>query len=90
MSVTALVGDYALFHCNGTGSARVIIWVVDGYTLEHPTIKQRGITAVTISPSSCRHSTVHTSNIRTIVLLYDVLSVHLSLVYQQLSVTTQA
>ena len=50
VSVTALVGDYALFHCNGTGS--VIIWVVDGYTLEHPTIKQRGITAVTISPSS--------------------------------------
>ena len=49
MSVTALVGDYALFHCNGTGS--IIIWVADGYTLEHPTIKQRRITAVTISPS---------------------------------------
>ena len=50
MSVTALVGDYAQFHCGGTGS--IIIWVVDGHTLEHPTIKQREITAVTISSSS--------------------------------------
>ena len=50
MSVSALVGENALFHCNGSGI--VLAWIVDGlYSTEAP-IKQRGISAVSSSSSS--------------------------------------
>ena len=50
MSVSALVGENALFHCNGSGN--VVAWIVDGlYSTEAP-IKQRGIFAVSSSSTS--------------------------------------
>ena len=49
MSVTALVGTNAQFHCAGTGSH--MVWEVDGLAPDHPNILARGITTVTL-PSS--------------------------------------
>ena len=45
MSVSALVGENALFHCNGSGIA--IQWIADGVyvTDTDPAIVDRGITA---------------------------------------------
>ena len=48
MSVTALVGTNAQFHCAGTGN--YLVWEVDRLQAEHPDILARGIT--TITPSS--------------------------------------
>ena len=49
MSVTALVGTNAQFHCAGTGNK--LVWEVDGLLLDHPDTIARGITSVTL-PSS--------------------------------------
>ena len=49
MSVTAMVGTNAQFHCAGTGNH--LWWVVDGLQPDHPDILARGITTVTL-PSS--------------------------------------
>ena len=49
MSVTALVGTNAQFHCTGTGAH--LVWIVDGLAPDHPDILARGITTVTL-PSS--------------------------------------
>ena len=42
MSVTALVGTNAQFHCAGTGN--YLVWEVDGQLPSHPNIVDRGIT----------------------------------------------
>ena len=49
VSVTAMVGTNAQFHCAGTGSH--LVWEVDGLAPHHPDILARGITFVTL-PSS--------------------------------------
>ena len=49
MSVTALIGTNAQFHCAGTGNH--LVWEVDGLQANHPDILARGITTVTL-PSS--------------------------------------
>ena len=49
VSVTALVGTNAQFHCAGTGN--YLVWVVDGLQANHPDILAHGITTVTL-PSS--------------------------------------
>ena len=49
VSVTALVGTNAQFHCAGTGN--YLVWEVDGLQANHPDILARGITVVTL-PSS--------------------------------------
>ena len=43
MSVTALVGTNAQFHCAGTGN--YLVWEVDGLQPDHVNISSRGITA---------------------------------------------
>ena len=50
MSVSALVGENALFHCAGSGVA--VLWMVDGIFATHISIVERGITQHTISSSS--------------------------------------
>ena len=52
MSVSALVGENALFHCNGSGV--VIQWIADGvYVTEtDPVILDRGIFADSLISSS--------------------------------------
>ena len=49
MSVTALVGTNAQFHCAGIGNH--LVWEVDGLAAYHPDILARGITAATLSSS---------------------------------------
>ena len=56
MSVTALVGTNAQFHCAGTGFT--ISWEVDGLTSSNPVIIGRGITAVLLSGSGTVQSTL--------------------------------
>ena len=56
MSVSALVGENALFHCNGSGAA--IAWIVDGlYSTEAPII-QRGISSALWTSSGTVQSTL--------------------------------
>ena len=50
MSVSALVGENALFHCAGSGV--VVLWTVDGLYATDISILDRGITRHTISSSS--------------------------------------
>ena len=50
MSVSALVGENALFHCNGSGFT--IAWIVDGSSATDPIIVDRGITHDTLTTSS--------------------------------------
>ena len=50
MSVNALVGTDAQFHCAGTGS--IISWEVDGLPSSNPVIISRGITSDDVSSSS--------------------------------------
>ena len=51
MSVTALVGENALFHCNGSGFT--IAWIVDGLPANVASIIQRGISLVlVVSPGT--------------------------------------
>ena len=49
MSVTALVGTNAQFHCAGTGN--YLVWEVDGLQADHPDILAREVTVVTPSSS---------------------------------------
>ena len=49
VSVTALIGTNAQFHCAGTGN--YLVWEVDRLQADHPDIQARGITVVTL-PSS--------------------------------------
>ena len=49
VSVTALVGTNAQFHCAGTGNH--LVWNVDGLAPDHPDILARGITAATLTSS---------------------------------------
>ena len=50
MSVSALVGENAVFHCNGSGI--IIAWTVDGLLGTDIRIVERGITFHNIIPSS--------------------------------------
>ena len=50
MSVSALVGENALFHCNGSGFT--IVWIVDGSLATDSIIVDRGITPNTLTSSS--------------------------------------
>ena len=50
MSVSALVGENALFHCNGSGFT--IAWIVDGSLATDSVISDRGITPDTPTTSS--------------------------------------
>ena len=56
MSVSVLVGENALFHCNGSGVA--VIWTVDGLYSTDISIIDRGITQHTISSSGTVQSTL--------------------------------
>ena len=56
MSVSALVGENALFHCNGSGVA--IIWIVDGSLATDSIIVDRGITDTSMSSSGTVQSTL--------------------------------
>ena len=49
VSVTALIGTNAQFHCAGTGN--YLVWVVDGTSLYDHNIMNRGVTAVTVLSS---------------------------------------
>ena len=49
VSVTALIGTNAQFHCAGAGN--YLVWDVDGPPLNHPDIMGHGITFVTQSSS---------------------------------------
>ena len=50
MSVSVLVGENALFYCNGSGV--VLAWIVDELYSTEASIKQRGISAVSSSSTS--------------------------------------
>ena len=56
VSVSALVGENAQFHCNGTGY--IITWIVDGFLATDPTIEERGITPDTMTSSGTVQSTL--------------------------------
>ena len=56
MSVSALVGENALFHCNGSGFT--IAWIVDGYLASDPIIVDRGITDTPMTLSGTVQSTL--------------------------------
>ena len=58
MSVSELVGENALFHCNGSGFA--LAWTVDGISHNDPEIVARGISAniITVTPSGTIQSTL--------------------------------
>ena len=56
MSVSALVGENALFHCNGSGFT--VLWLVDGLQENDASIIQRGISSVLISSSGTIQSTL--------------------------------
>ena len=56
MSVTALVGTNAPFHCAGTGNH--LVWVVDGLAPDHVNILARGITTATNTSSDTIRSTL--------------------------------
>ena len=50
VSVSALVGENALFHCNGSGLT--VLWIVDGSLATDSIIVDRGITPDTPMTSS--------------------------------------
>ena len=50
MSLTTLGGTNAQFHCNGSGT--VLAWEVDGLSVNHQIIVDRGITEHTVSSTS--------------------------------------
>ena len=56
VSVSALVGENALFHCNGSGIT--IIWRVDESLATDSIIVERGITQHTVSSSGTVQSTL--------------------------------
>ena len=56
VSVTALVGTNAQFHCAGTGN--YLVWVVDGLQADHSSISSRGVTSDITTDSGSVHSTL--------------------------------
>ena len=56
MSVSALVGENALFHCTGSGIA--IVWIVDGSLATDANNTDRGITENAVSSSGTVQSTL--------------------------------
>ena len=56
MSVSALVGENALFCC--TGSGITIVWIVDGLQGNEASVVQRGISSVLLSSSGTVQSTL--------------------------------
>ena len=56
MSVSALVGENALFHCNGSGFT--VLWIVDGLQENSASIIQRGISSVLVTLSGTVQSTL--------------------------------
>ena len=56
VSVSALVGGNALFHCNGSGGT--LLWIVDGALVTDPIIVERGISSTIISSSGIILSTL--------------------------------
>ena len=50
MSVSALVGENAMFHCAGSGLT--VLWIVDGLLATDTNITNRGITRNTVTSSS--------------------------------------
>ena len=56
VSVTALVGTNAQFHCTGTGN--YLVWIVDGLQTGNSDIVSRGITEHTIPSSGTVQSTL--------------------------------
>ena len=56
LSVTALIGTNAQFHCAGTGS--YLVWEVDGLQTDHSNISARGITVATNASSGTVQSTL--------------------------------
>ena len=56
MSVSALVGENVLFHCNGSGIT--IVWIVDGSLATDTSITDRGITQDTVTSSGTIQSTL--------------------------------
>ena len=56
VSVSALVGENAQFHCNGTGY--IIAWIVDGFLATESVIVERGITPDTMTSSGTVQSTL--------------------------------
>ena len=56
MSLIALIGTNAQFHCAGTGN--YLVWVVNGLQTEHPDIVARGITTELVQSSGTVHSTL--------------------------------
>ena len=56
VSVTALVGTNAQFHCAGTGN--YLVWEVDGLASDHPDVLARGITSDTTTTSGTVQSTL--------------------------------
>ena len=56
MSVSALVGENALFHC--TGSGVTVLWIVDGLYAFDTSIIDRGIYSTLVSSSGTVQSTL--------------------------------
>ena len=56
MSVTALIGTDAQFHCAGTGN--YLVWEVDGLQDDHVNVLARGITTARNTFSGTVHSTL--------------------------------
>ena len=56
VSVSALVGENAQFHCSGSGIT--IAWLVDGFVATDSVIVDRGITPVTMTSSGTVQSTL--------------------------------
>ena len=56
MSVNALIGTNAQFHCAGTGNK--LVWEVDGLQADHSSISTRGITSDT---ATCYSGTVQSN-----------------------------
>ena len=56
MSVTALIGTNAQFHCAGTGNK--LVWEVDTLQADHSNILARGITVATNTSSGTVRSSL--------------------------------
>ena len=56
VSVTALIGTNAQFHCAGTGN--YLVWEVDGLQADHSNISAHGITSDTTTSSGTVQSTL--------------------------------
>ena len=59
VSVSALIGEKAVFFCNGSGV--IIQWTVDGVYATHTNITGRGITFITLHTETMYWSTVQST-----------------------------